>query len=36
LSLTPSAVSTSVVKGREYELAGAIENDVMTLLERQT
>ncbi|MFH1932441.1 MAG: hypothetical protein ABIN18_12750 [Pseudomonadota bacterium] len=36
LSLTPSAVSKSVVKGREAELAGTIENDVMTLLERQT
>ncbi len=35
LSLTPSAVSKSVVKGREDELTGVIENDLMTLLERQ-
>ena len=35
LSLTPSAVSKSVVKGREDENAGVIENDLMTLFERQ-
>jgi len=35
LSLTPSAVSKSVVKGREDELARVIENYLMTLLERQ-
>jgi len=35
LSLTPSAVSKSVVKGREDEIARVIENDLMTLLERQ-
>ena len=35
LSLTPSAVSKSVVKGREDKLTGVIENYLMTLLERQ-
>jgi hypothetical protein len=35
LSFTPSAVSKSVVKGREDELARVIENYLMTLLERQ-
>jgi hypothetical protein len=35
LSLTFSAVSKPVVKGREDELTGVIENDLMTLLERQ-
>jgi hypothetical protein len=35
LSLTPSAVRKSVVKGREDELARVIENDLMSLLERQ-
>ena len=35
LSLTPSAVRKSVVKGREDENAGVIENDLMTLFERQ-
>jgi len=35
LSLTPSAVSKPVVKSREDELARVIENDLMTLLERQ-
>ena len=35
LSLTPSAVSKSVVKGREDEIARVIENYLMTLLERQ-
>jgi len=35
LSLTLSAVSKSVVKGREDENAGVIENDLMTLFERQ-
>ncbi len=34
LSLTPSAVSKSAVKGREDEIARVIENDLMTLLER--
>ena len=32
LSLTPSAVSKSVVKGRKDEISEAIENDLMTLL----
>ncbi|MFH1934081.1 MAG: hypothetical protein ABIN18_21225 [Pseudomonadota bacterium] len=36
LSLTPSAVSKPVVKGREDELASVIESYLMTLLERQT
>ena len=36
VSLTPSAVSKSVVKGREDELTGVIENYLMTLLEGQT
>ena len=36
LSLTPSAVSKSVAKGREGELARVIESYLMTLLERQT
>jgi hypothetical protein len=35
LILTPSAVNKSVVKGREDEIAKVIENDLMTLLERQ-
>ena len=35
LNLTPSAVSKSVVKGREDEIARVIENGLMTLLERQ-
>jgi hypothetical protein len=35
LSLNPSAVSKSVVKGGEDELNRVIENDLMTLLERQ-
>ena len=35
LSLTPSAVSKSVVKGREDEITGVIEDDLMTLLETQ-
>jgi len=35
LSLTPSAVSKSVVTGREDEFTGVIENYLMTLLGRQ-
>jgi len=35
LSLNPSAVSKSVVKGREGELARVIESYLMTVLERQ-
>jgi len=35
LSVTPSAVSKSVVRGRKDDLSRAIENDVMTLLDRQ-
>ena len=35
LSLTSSAVSKSVVKGREDEIARVIENYLITLLERQ-
>lgn len=35
LNLTPSAVSKSVVTGRKDEIARVIENDLMTLLERQ-